>query len=427
MATRAKVFWVLVTIMILFGLIYSLPPVRNSLSFNFGDVSGNLHNVFFPPDLTMLASQAHTTGTPGQGGPSLTPGTAAAVTLTPTAGSSPTPLVTATPLPGSVALKGFHFIDQHGLWIESPPASLATLLSLWGWTGTFENVDKYVKPFQYDYNVMPYELSDYVTNQTKLSVVIREGGNLDVLKRLVASGYPVLIEKGITIKDTTTGKSTWMNHYNVVSGYNEAAQQFVVQDPAYQADLLIKYDTILQDWRPFDYIFLVVYPPEKEKDLMSVLGDYADESNGYRIAYNTATQEINSTTGVDTFFAWFNRGTSQVNLQDYSGAADSYDQAFAVYAKLSVEQQPFQMMWYQTGPYFAYYYMFRYDDLITLANQTISSTTKPYLEESYYWRGRAERANGDTNGDIADQRLALKYHPGFQPSLDELKQLGITN
>jgi hypothetical protein len=160
---------------------------------------------------------------------------------------------------------------------------------------------------------------------------------------------------------------------------------------------------------------------------MSVLGDYADESNGYRIAYNTATQEINSTTGVDTFFAWFNRGTSQVNLQDYSGAADSYDQAFAVYAKLSVEQQPFQMMWYQTGPYFAYYYMFRYDDLITLANQTISSTTKPYLEESYYWRGRAERANGDTNGDIADQRLALKYHPGFQPSLDELKQLGITN
>ena len=28
-------------------------------------------------------------------------------------------------------------------------------------------------------------------------------------------------------------------------------------------------------------------------------------------------------------------------------------------------------------------------------------------------------------GELADQRLALKYHPGFKPSLDELKQLGI--
>ena len=425
MATRTKVFWVLVALIVLCGAIYALPPINSSMSFDFGKMSSGLHDTFFPPDQTELASRAITPGTPGAGGPSPTPGTALPVTLTPADNTTPT--LTPTPLAGSVALKGIPFIDQRNLWNYSPPASLAMQLSFWGWTGKFEDIDQVVKPFKEDYNVMPYELADFVTSQTKFSVITREGGTLDVLKRLVAGGYAVLIEEGISVKDTVTGKSSWMNHYCVVSGYNDASQEIIVQDPAEKPDLHIKYDTIVQNWRPFDYVFLVVYPSDKEKDLMSVLGDYADEGNSYRIAYNKATQEINSLSGVDTIYAWFNRGASQVNLQDYTGAADSYDEAFAAYAKLPAEQQPFRLMWYNTGPYFAYYYMFRYTDIINLANQTIASTTKPYLEESYYWRGRAERANKDTNSDIADQRLALKYHPGFKPSLDELKQLGINN
>jgi hypothetical protein len=425
MNTRTKVFWVLFAVIILCGALYALPPVSSSMSLDVGKISSDMHNVFFPPDQTELALKALTSGTPGPGGPTSTPATVVPVTLTP--GDASTPTVTATPLPGSVALKGIPYIDQRNLWNYSPPASLAMQLSFWGWTGKFEDIDQSVKPFKGDYNVMPYELADFVTGQTNFSVITREGGTLDVLKRLVAGGYAVLIEEGINVKDTTTGKSSWMNHYAVVSGFSDDTQEIIAQDPAYPANLHIKYDTFIQDWRGFDFIFMVVYPSEKEKDLMSVLGDYADEGNSYRIAYNKATQDINSTSGVDTVFAWFNRGASQVNLQDYTGAADSYDEALAAYAKLPPEQQPFRLMWCQTGPYFAYYYMFRYTDVINLADQTIASTNKPYLEESYYWRGRAERANDDTNSDIADQRLALKYHPGFKPSLDELKQLGINN
>ena len=426
MTTKTKVFWVLITVIVLCGLIYSLPPVRNSFSFDFGQVSSRLHDVFFPPDQALPGSQTLTPGVLSQGGPSSTPEVALTGTQPAPTGTA-TPLVSPIPLPDAVALKGIHYVGQQSQWNYCPPASLAMQLSYWGWTETFAAVDQYVKPFKDDYNVMPYELSDYVTSQTKLSVVIREGGTLDVLKRLVANGYVVLIEKGINSPDTATAKPSWMNHYSVVSGYSDATQEIIVQDSAFKPDLHIKFETILQDWRPFDYIFMIVYPPEKEQNLMSMLGDYADETNSYRIAYNQATQDINSLSGVDAFFAEFNRGSSQVNLQDYTGAADSYDQAFALYAKLPADQQPFRMMWYQTGPYFAYYFMFRYQDVINLATQTINSTDKPYLEESFYWRGRAERANGDAQSDIADQRLALQYHPGFKPSQDELNQLGVTN
>jgi len=85
-------------------------------------------------------------------------------------------------------------------------------LSYWGWTGTREDIGNYVKPFPEDKNVMPYELVDYTTSQTKLSVVLRYGGTLDLLKKLISSGYAVLIEKGTFITDTT-GTLSWMGHY----------------------------------------------------------------------------------------------------------------------------------------------------------------------------------------------------------------------
>ena len=45
------------------------------------------------------------------------------------------------------------------------------------------------------------------------------------------------------------------------------------------------------------------------------------------------------------------------------------------------------------------------------------------LEESYYWRAMAEAALGATGDAIEDLKLALEYHAGFQPALDELALL----
>ena len=65
--------------------------------------------------------------------------------------------------------------------------------------------------------------------------------------------------------------------------------------------------------------------------------------------------------------------------------------------------------------------------MINLATQTVDYVEKPFLEESFYWRGRAFGATGEAEKDIADQQLALKYHPGFKPSQDELSRLLVDN
>ncbi len=131
--------------------------------------------------------------------------------------------------------------------------------------------------------------------------------------------------------------------------------------------------------------------------------------------------------GNDQFFAWFNKGTSHVGLTQYPEAAAAYDQAFQIYSTLGSDdtQRPYRMMWYQTGPYWAYFYTGRYQDTINLADTTLYDTiAEPTLEESIYWRGMAYWALGQTDDAITDFRETVRLNPNFGPGLDMLAQLG---
>jgi len=116
-------------------------------------------------------------------------------------------------------------------------------------------------------------------------------------------------------------------------------------------------------------------------------------------------------------------------LQDYGGAAMAYDEAFAIYNALPEDKsvRPYRILWYQTGPYYAYYYTGRHQAVISLATTSIEAALdEPALEESFYWRGMSRAALGDIAGAIEDFRTSLDpYHPGFAPSVYQLQLLGI--
>jgi tetratricopeptide (TPR) repeat protein len=286
---------------------------------------------------------------------------------------------------------------------------------------------------------MPYEMVNYVTDMTKMGAVMRLGGTLDELKLLIANGFPVLVETGEYFRETATQQLGWMGHYTVLTAFNDTNNQFIAQDSYVQPDLPVAYDTLDQQWRAFDFVFIVAYPQEKKDQLFSLLGDYADETNSYKIAYARASKEVYSLSGMDQYFAWFNRGTAQVDLQDFAGASQSYDEAFKLYPNFPEDKRPWRMMWYQTGPYFAYFYSGRYQDVVNLATntldfiknraQSLGITDQPqvgqFVEETWYWRGMARVVIGDKEGAIADYQMALKYHAGFVPAVNELKRLGV--
>ncbi len=337
--------------------------------------------------------------------------------------STATPTLEPTPLPSVVKLDGITYQDQHGLWNYCAPANLAMQLSFWGWEGDRLDTGQVLKPFEKDKNVMLYEMADFVIEQTQYQAITRSGGNLTLLKKLIANGFPVLVEKGVFIRDTN-GKVSWMGHYAVLNGYDDEEQQFLSQDSYFRPDFPVSYDDLLSQWRSFNYLFLVVYSQDQETKLMEVLGEFADDRNADQIAYQLANEELFTTQGNDLFYAWFNRGTSMVQLQDYAGAAEAYDHAFLVYSQLPEKNRPWRIMWYQTGPYFAYFYSGRYQDVINLATLTIDAASEPYLEESFYWRARAYVAVGFTQSALEDLYQSLEYHPNFAPSVELLKQLG---
>ena len=119
-------------------------------------------------------------------------------------------------------------------------------------------------------------------------------------------------------------------------------------------------------------------------------------------------------------------GTSLVSLKDYGSAATAFDTAFGIYPDINENHRPYRILWYETGPYTAYYYAGRYQDVIKLANQVLGNMADPILEESYYWRALSNYALGNTTQAIADLRTSLVCHPGFAPSAAMLKQIGAT-
>jgi tetratricopeptide (TPR) repeat protein len=233
----------------------------------------------------------------------------------------------------------------------------------------------------------------------------------------------------------------WMGHYNLVVGYDDEIQILTIQDsylmsytpwggkiPQDMWNTFIGFDfsysEIEQTWRSFNFVFIVVYQPEREEDVLEALGPLATDEGAYRIAYDRAVRETSSLADVsDKYFAWFNAGTSLVGLQEYSAAATAFDTAFGIYPDIEVKSRPYRNLWYQTGPYAAYYFSERYQDVINLADQTLGLMAEPVLEESYYWRALSYYALGSTTRAIADLRTSLIYHPGFAPSKAMLEQL----
>ena len=435
-----RIWLIAIALVILSGLgaVTFIPRVRARVEKNVRDVRERMVYFFKPPDEAIFQPEEQTKATPVlkiTRAPTSTP-----TPPTPT-GPTLTPTITPTPLPDVVDLPGVVYVDQHNRWNYCGPANLTMALNFWGWPGNRDDVAKVVKPGTDDpkkdfiqrgfpdKNVMPYEMVDFANEQTEFRALLRYGGDIELLKRLIAAGFPVVVEKGYYEPDYT-GKIVWLGHYLFTTGYDENRGGFVVQDAWLKPgkNLLSKYEIYQEGWRSFNYLFFVVYPPDREAEVLNLLGPWADETWANQHALDLANQEIGTTLGNDLFFAWFNKGTSHVQLRQYADAAAAYDKAFAIYAGLDDDEfrRPFHIMWYQTGPYFAYYWSGRYQDVINLANTTLNETiAEPTLEESLLWRGRAFYMLGNTQAAIEDYRAALEVHTGWPPAVQALQDLGL--
>jgi len=285
------------------------------------------------------------------------------------------------------------------------PTTLALYLRTTGWEGTQKDISDLLKPQREDRNVNVEELIYYVrTRAGWLNAEFRVGGDLEVLKKLIAAGIPVMIEESFELEVAYwPNDDRWAAHYNLITGYDDATQTFTAQDSYLGPDRKVPYDKLYEYWHSFNHVYIMLYPPEKEEIVKAILGPDWD------VDYNRqhALENAQADTAVDPedAYAWFNLGSNLVYFERYNEAAGAYDRA----RQLGLPQR---MMRYQFGPFFAYFHSRRMDDLKALTDYALQIT--PNAEEALLWRGWMLYRNGDNNGAVANFQQALVENPYYQ-------------
>lgn len=350
---------------------------------------------------------------------------AVAPVLIPTA----TPLPTALPLPAATAppqptaapvhqpaqpavtLTGFTHAWQ--TWNNCGPATLAMNLSYFGSTLDQAAIGAVLRRHPDDKNVSPEELAAFAAGQG-YHAQMRVNGSPELMRLLLSNGIPVLIETWLE-EDPNDG----MGHYRLLVGYDDAEQYWIGYDAYVDTGLFsslgpyrgirMSYAETDALWKVFNRTYLLIYTEAQAPLVASIYGAELDQL----MMWQRATQETKAMaqqTPNDPF-VWFNLGTDLTALGDYHGAAQAYDQA----RRLGL---PWRMLWYQYGPFQTYHAVGRYQDVLTLADATLSTTQN--IEELHYWRGQALTALGNPVDAQRAWQRALELNPDYRPAGEAL-------
>lgn len=304
-------------------------------------------------------------------------------TATPTAAPTPTSGPTPTALPASAS------IDTPEVEYQTPnncgPATLSLYLRFYGWEGDQTTISDVIKPVTADRNVNVDELDYYVrTRAGWLNTIFRVGGDLDLLKAFVAAGIPVMVEKGEIIEaDYWPNDDNWAGHYALVTGYDDATQTFTFQDTFRGADQQMGYKQFDEFWQQFNRLYTLVYLPEQEATVQSILGERWDVDASRQIALQTAEAEIQA--DPEDAYAWFNKGMLHVNYGQWAEAARAFDAARSI-------GLPQRMLRYQFGPFWAYHRTGQIEELLVLTEYALQRTD--VSEEALVWRAYGLAAQG---------------------------------
>ena len=338
----------------------------------------------------------------------------------PTATPTQPPTATPWPIPPATRMNGFTHVFQE--WNNCGPATMVMALTYFGLVHSQRDTALVLRPNPEDRNVTPQEMAGFVNTQDGLRGVARINGDLDLLKRLLANQIPVIIEIGFD----PPGEYQWLGwygHYLLPVAYDDATQQVWVYDswlgtsevPQSNADpngRVLSYADLEADWAQFNRSYIVLYEAEQETLVAELLGTALDDAAMWQASL--ARAQADAAHDPTNAFYWFNLGTTYNTLGDYGKAATAFDQALAI-------GLPWRMLWYQFGPYEAYQQIGRYDDVVFLAETTL--TDRPFFEESYYYLGLAQSALGDPQSARANLEKARELNPNFAPAEKALAEL----
>jgi tetratricopeptide (TPR) repeat protein len=401
--TLVKFGLIIIVLLVVGVLLYQVPAINIRLNWRVDVAITYIRNVINPVgQMPTPLPQPAAAVTPF---PSQTPANQPAEQplITPSPGPTSTRTPTPTALPQSINLGSPSWEKQTPN--NCGPATLSLYLRSHNWKGNQADISDLLKPETGDRNVNVEELIYYVRTQAGwLNAEYRVGGDIELLKRFLAAGLPVMIEEGDLLDEQYwPNDDRWAGHYLLLSGYDDTAQTFIAQDTFRSPDRTVPYQSVAESWQAFNYVYLLVYRTDQTELVESILGEDWDpdinRQKALELAQSQTIQDPNNA------YAWFNLGSNQVYFERYNEAALAYDTARQV-------GLPQRMLRYQFGPFFAYFFSGRNDDLLTLTKYALQRT--PNSEETLLWRGWGRYRAGETSRAMDDFQAALEENPFYQ-------------
>jgi hypothetical protein len=274
---------------------------------------------------------------------------------------------------------------------------------MFGWHGDQNTIAKEIKPERQDKNVNIEELAAYASANAGLRAEVRYAGDLDRLKQFIAAGYPVIVEESFALQESFwPGDDLWSSHFVLLTGYDEANAVFISQDAYLGPDTKLGEAKLLKDWQAFNYVYLVLYPPQEEEVVKPLFGDDWSQPFNWQHAADLAAGQAQLDS--QDKWAWFNLGTSLNGLQEHEKAWQAFNES----RKLGLPQR---MLRYQFGPFEAAYETGRLDDLSDLLTYALKIT--PNSEELLVWQGRLFAQQDQPDKARRSFLLALSFHPQY--------------
>lgn len=300
-------------------------------------------------------------------------------------------------------------------WNNCGPTTLTMGLTYFGYGLDQYPAAAFLKPNREDKNVSPAEMVQYVNDEASqlnsVRALYRPGGTLELLKTLLAADLPVIVEKGYEPEGYD-----WMGHYLLLIGYDDAQAIFYTYDSfsghGNLQGLRESYEHVEHYWWHFNNTFIVLYPPEREAEVMTLLGDRADLANAYQLAAVEA--QARAQANQNDAWAWFNIADALTELGQYEQAVP--------YFQLAIEKGlPWRTLWYRFTPFTAFYETGHFQTVLELVAANEANT--PYVEEWYYYNGLVFASRGLIEPARAQFQQALVYNSNYQLAQDALTAL----
>lgn len=304
------------------------------------------------------------------------------------------------PLPERKLLPTDYYIKQS--FNNCGPAALSMALSHYGIQKTQEEIAADIRPYQNakgvndDKSTPPPELAQKA-QEYGLIAYYRPNGSIEMLKKFLANDMAIIIRTRLNTKDDFA-------HYRVIKGYDQATGELIQDDSYYNGrNLRYTYANFLKIWKPFNYEYLVLVPPEKIDIARAIIGRDIDPTAAWQNAIRRAEQELAENP---------NDVPARLNLSVSLYYAGNYEQSVIEFEKIRTRLAP-RILWYRIEPIQSHFELGNAKDVFAITDAILNNKNLAF-SELYIMRGKLYLKDGKKALAKSEFEKAVLYNKNLK-------------